>query len=150
MPLLMGDWRLFVGGTQTSLVLRDLQASGRFKVSANQRLSTNLFPALPAGGSFPMDGEGFWNEVGQAISFSLTGTSAAVGNVPVTLQFTGYQVQPVFVAPADPAQDLIWTLVGEFRHALAVTPPLPSPALLPNESARRFIFGWYAQITQVI
>jgi hypothetical protein len=146
MPLLMGNWRFFVGGPEVPLTLSDLQASGRFKVSAPASLSGQLFPQLPPQGQFAMGGEGFWNEIGQSVSFGLINTTAV--NTPVMLVFTGHQVRPA--GGGDPAQDQVWTLVGEFRHVLAVSPPLPSATPLPDESARRFIFGWYAQITQVI
>jgi hypothetical protein len=92
-----------------------------------------------------MSGEGFWDEIGQAVSFSLNG--AAPGALPVTVVFTGHQVPPTAVA--DPARDQIWTLVGEFRHALIAQGPLP-PTPIPDESARRSVFGWYAQITQIV
>lgn len=88
-----------------------------------------------------MTGFGFWNEIGQAISFTLHTATPETGSQ--TLVFTGYQVRPP--AGPDPGQDLVWTLVGEFRHAFALR-----RIELPDESARRFVFGWYAQITQVV
>lgn len=99
---------------------------------------------------FPMNGLGFWDEIGQAVSFSVAGATPG-GNLAtsVTLVFAGHQVSPP--VGADPAQDQVWTLVGEFRHALAAPPRLPSPPTpIPDESARRSIFGWYAQITQTL
>jgi hypothetical protein len=141
MPLLMGTWRLFVSGVnvETRLTLSDMGPDGRFKVS-----STTLSSKFGQANPFPMSGEGFWNEVGQAVSFSLTGGVA--GTVPLTLVFAGHQVPP---AVADPAQDQVWTLVGECRHALVAVPPL-QPQPVPDESARRSVFGWYAQITQIM
>jgi hypothetical protein len=79
---------------------------------------------------------------------SLRRTAASLGTAPPVGQqavvFTGYQVRPS--GGADPAQDQVWTLIGEFRHAFGPTEGI----VMPDESARRFIFGWYAQITQVM
>jgi len=146
MPLLMGAWRFFVGGPEIPLTLSDLQASGHFKVSAPVSLYGQLFPQFPPANRPPMNGEGWWNEIGQSVSFGMVNTTGVPN--PVMLAFTGHQVRPA--GGGDPAQDQVWTLVGEFRHVLAVSPPLPSATPISDESARRFIFGWYAQITQVI
>jgi hypothetical protein len=148
MPLLMGDWRFFVGvgGPEIPLTLSDLQASGHFKVSAPVSLYAQLFPQSPPQNRSPLGGEGWWNEIGQSVSFGLINTSGVTA--PVMLAFTGHQVPPP--GGGDPAQDQVWTLVGEFRHVLAVSGAIPAATPLPHESARRFIFGWYAQITQVI
>jgi hypothetical protein len=152
MPLFMGNWRFFVGGPEAQLVLSELQPAGRFKVSAN--VSTQFAP--PPNNQFGMSGEGFWDELGQTVSFTLNGApppppgGGPAGPVlPTTLVFAGHQVAP-FTVVADPAQDQLWTLVGEFRHALIALPPLASPPAIPNESARRSVFGWYAQITQIV
>jgi hypothetical protein len=153
MPLLMGDWRFFVGGPELQLVTSDLQPSGHFKVSS-PGLSMRFAP--PPDNQFLMRGEGFWNDIGQAVSFTLSGAAppppppGPPGPPPprlsVTLMFAGHQVSPTVAA--DPAQDQVWTLVGEFRHALIAGPPPSIP--IPDESARRSVFGWYAQITQII
>jgi hypothetical protein len=146
MPLLMGNWRLFVGGLppDVRLVMSDLQPGGRFKVSSPGALSSRF---VQGGMPFPMSGEGFWDEVGQAVSFTVGGTPPPAPSVPVVVVFAGLQVAPTLVA--DPAEDQVWTLVGEFRHALTAVPP-QLPVAIPDESARRSVFGWYAQITQVI
>jgi hypothetical protein len=141
MPLLTGNWRFFVGGPDVGLAITDLQPSGNFAVSAGLGLYAQLFPpvAMPPN----MTGFGLWNEIGQAISFTLQCNTPEVGRQ--ALVFTGCQVHPA--GGADPAQDLVWTLVGEFRHALF---PGQAMVLLPDESARRSVFGWYAQIIQVM
>jgi hypothetical protein len=139
MPLIQSTWRFFVGGPEVPLAISALQPAGNFEVSAGPALCAQLFPQVAAPPK--MTGFGLWNEIGQAISFTLQTATAETG--PQTLVFTGYQVHPP--EGADPAQDLVWTLVGEFRHAFG-----GRPILLPDESARRFVFGWHAQITQVI
>jgi hypothetical protein len=136
----MGDWRLFVGGPEVLLNLSNLQAGGRFN-AASADVSLRL-----VNNQFFMGGEGFWDEIGQTVSFSLNGR--APGQLPVTVIFTGHQVAPT--AAGDPAQDQIWTLVGEFRHALVGQGAALPPAPIQDESARRSVFGWYAQITQII
>ena len=144
MPLLTGNWRLFVGGPEETLGITDLQPSGNFAASVGPALVLHLFPALGgAAGPLGMSGRGFWNEVGQAIAFSLRFNMPPLGHQ--NLLFTGYQVQPP--GGADPAQDVVWTLAGEFQHVSGIGAP---QTVLPDESARRFVFGWYAQITQVI
>ena len=118
-----------------------MQASGVFQVDAAPPFAAQLFPQLAGGGPPPtMSGSGFWDETGQAILFSL---QCSVAGPRQTIVFTGYQVHPP--TGADPAQDLVWTLVGEFRHGFG-----SQAVVISDESARRFIFGWYAQITQVV
>ena len=148
MPLLMGDWRFFVGvgGPEIRPTLSELQAAGRFKVPAPASLYGELLPQIPPQNRPAMIGDGWWNEIGQSISFGMVNTVGVP--TPVMLSFSGYQVSPP--GGGDPAQDQVWTLVGEFRHTLAASGPLPAPPPITGESARRFIFGWYVQITQVI
>jgi hypothetical protein len=142
MPLLIGTWRFFVGGPELQLAISDLQPNGRFGVEASTQLAVQVGSPNP----FLMLGEGFWDEIGQAVSFTLGGTTAGATPPTVTLMFSGHQVSPA--TTGDPAQDQVWTLVGEFRHALFAG-GAPTP-LIPGESARRTAFGWYAQITAPI
>jgi len=121
-----------------------LQPAGNFAVTVvGPEFTAQLFPQIGAAGEAvrTMIGWGFWNEISQAISFTLHLNTATVGQQ--ALAFTGYQVHPP--PGAGPGQDLVWTLVGEFRHAFGG--PMIS---LADESARRFVFGWYAQITQIL
>jgi hypothetical protein len=146
MPLLMGTWQLFVGGgPAVPLTISQPQSTQIVDVAAGSDLSARLVPGLTLENRFPMNGQGFWDESGQAISFGLTGQAA--GATPVTYMFAGHQV----VLPADggdPAQDQLCTLVGEFQHVLAQLPPFHAVGF-SYENARRQSFGWYAQITQI-
>jgi hypothetical protein len=139
----MGTWRFFVDGAEIPLTLSELQASGRFKVTVPAGLSSVLFPQLPPASTFPMSGQGLWNETGQEISFTLSGQGMITS---ATLVFAGIQVRP---RTGDPGQDLTWTLVGHYRHALAAPAAQPID-LVADESARRPVFGRYAQMNQVL
>lgn len=83
-----------------------LQSTGQFTVSAATPLSAQLIPDLPTQSQFPMNGLGFWDEIGQAVSFSVAGATPG-GNLAtsVTLVLAGHQVSPP--VGADPAQDQV-------------------------------------------
>src|SRR5262245_37303023 len=148
MPLLIGTWRLFLDGVEAQLTLSNLEASGKFRASVSSSLVATFFPHLSPLEYFELAGEGFWNEIGQEISFTLGGLR--IGLPPLVLVFGGRQVRPA--SGADPAQDRVWTVAGEWRAAHpSLQPVTPLLASGPSdETARRFVFGWYAQIVQVL
>jgi hypothetical protein len=135
MPLLTGTWKININGTEGDLNINSISADGTiFGTAINIPFS------------------GFWNEAAQMIFFEtitpITANAGVSGNPPAVsggvarAQFTGY----LFVTPpvSAPAADLRFTLSGYVR-----TPPSGGLGITPPTS-RRFTFGWFAQITQVV
>jgi hypothetical protein len=125
MPISSGDWKGVFNGVEAILHLDPPNAAGQ--------ISGRLLNA---------DFRGFWDETTQAITFPLT--VVFEGATPVIALFKGY----MFRTPQnpEPGRDVLATLTGHFD----LTPS--SAAVLPfvaTGTARRNIFGWYAQITEV-
>src|SRR5262249_714845 len=123
MPLPPGTWKVVVNGVEGILDM------GQPDVQGN--LSGKVF-------NIPFDG--FWDEPAQRIT--LTVGTGGILPVAASLVFNGY----LFITPPNPAvgQDVTATLTG----TLQVGPTNPG-ATFPAATARRNVFGWFAQITQI-
>ena len=119
--------------------------SGEWKINDNGVEST-----LTIGSVNPKNGEvtgqiatvgnfvGVWDETSRAFTFAVP-----IGGAGVLVQrfYKGF----LFSTPRnpDPGQDVVWTLAG-FVQVIDL------PAAIENRgNARRTIFGWFAQITEV-
>jgi hypothetical protein len=156
MPLKNGNWDININGTQGVLSIDNVGADGN--------LSGGLSEFI--GGSF-LSIAGFWDEVAQSISFhTVTPDSGSVIIDPSTGEplidpNTGGPI-PVPVRPADfrsyrgylfstpphpsPGQDITLTLAGDVLadgSASSNSSPI-------NASSRRNVFGWFAQIREVV
>ena len=80
--------------------------------------------------------KGFWNEASQSVSFGLP-----IGDQSVLL-FEGYAFRTP-ITP-EPGQDVVVTLAGLVRVNTG------SAFTFLQASARRNVFGWFAQITELI
>jgi len=121
MPLPIGTWKMNINGRELDFTIES-QQEGIFNFT------------LLAGSN-----TGFWDEVSQTISFALL---KPPNLTPVAL-FTGY----LFRTPDNPApgRDVVATLAG----SVSVTPGSFAGANLIT-SSRRNVFGWFAQITEVV
>jgi hypothetical protein len=123
MPLPTGTWKMNVNGKELDFTIQSVQEGG--------------FSALLLGQSQT----GFWDEVSQTITFGFT--KGEQGGVTTAAVFKGY----LFRSPEnpEPGRDVVATLagsvqvsVGSFAGANLIT------------SSRRNVFGWLAQITEVL
>ena len=131
MPLPTGRWIININGREMELVIQQV-VEGVF--------SSILSQAEPGAPPAELKQTGFWDEVSQTITFGLTEPS---GDMPAVAVFKGYLLR----SPENPApgRDVVATLAGSVQVTLGAFPGLP---LL--SSSRRNVFGWFAQITEVI
>lgn len=124
MPISSGDWKGNFNGVEATLRFDPPSATGQ--------ISGRLFNA---------DFRGFWDETTQTITFPLT--VIFEGATPVIALFKGH----MFRTPQDPepGRDVLATLTGQFD----VTPSSAALPFVATGTARRNVFGWYAQITEV-
>jgi hypothetical protein len=127
MPIPSGTWSANVNGVEAELSLSPPNEHGVF-----------------LGRLFETDVRGYWDEVSQAVTFSLT---VIFDNAtPIVAIFEGY----LFRSPPEPApgRDVVATMTGSFH----VTPGnLGLAEGFPGKgSARRNRFGWYASITEIV
>jgi hypothetical protein len=121
---LLGTWKINVNGTEGSITIGAPTTEGVVSGS----YGTSKF-------------EGFWDEVSQTISLNVR-LQGAGPSVPAVAIFKGF----LFRTPsgAEPGSDLLTTLTGFVQvfddHSF-------SPA---HGSSRRNVFGWVAQIPEVI
>jgi len=128
MPLSLGTWQANVNGSECSLMIDSLDQqmntfSGRLGLVAVT---------------------GFWNESAQIITFSFNQLPSSDGILNVAI-FTGY----LFRTPInpEPGRDVVATLAGFVQSdALRAYSGNNLPIIA---TARRNIFGWYAQITEI-
>ena len=128
MPLPVGTWKANVNGTVIDLKISGVDPQGLFPV--------NLMN---------VDTQGFWNEVDQSLSIGLVlNFGGAVGQGVVAI-FEGC----LFRSPTNPqaGQDVTATLAGTVRVTAGATAVGAFPA---TPSSRRSVFGWYAQIIEVV
>ena len=128
MPLRSGNWKATVNGTEAELNIEMPNQQGVF---AGQLLGIAL--------------RGFWDEVSQTIAFGLV--AVVDDGIPIVASFQGH----LFRSPPDPepGRDVIATLTGSVQmsaHSLFVTGTTLFPAL---GTARRKLFGWFAQIPEI-
>jgi hypothetical protein len=126
MSLPPGTWKANLNGTEGDLVIDAPDQQGVF-----------------TGKFFGTDIKGFWEEASQTITFSLTVFFG--GGSPTIALFKGY----LFRTPpnAAPGRDLATTLTGFVQLNVGGAGAATFPAL---GTARRNIFGWLAQITEVL
>ena len=127
MPLPTGTWKMNVNGKELDFTIQSVQVQEGQGVFSAFLLAESL--------------TGFWDEVSQTITFGLTkGQQDAASAAAV---FKGH----LFRSPENPApgRDVLATLagsvqvsVGSFAGANLIT------------SSRRNVFGWFAQITEVL
>ena len=127
MPLPVGTWKANVNGTEFDLKIGGVDQQGVFPVNF-----------------LNVDTKGFWNEAAQSLALGLVviypgGGAAIVANFEACL----------FRSPpnAQPGRDVVATLAGTFRVSAG---NLPAGAFPGIPSSRRDVFGWFAQITEVL
>ncbi|HKY28027.1 MAG TPA: hypothetical protein VJM12_08785 [Pyrinomonadaceae bacterium] len=120
MPLPSGTWKMNVNGFLTDLQIQPTQGE--------------LFTATLADAGLTF--RGFWNEASQSVSFGLP-----LGEQSVIL-FEGYAFRTP-ITP-EPGQDVVVTLAGVVRVNTGAS------FTFLQASARRNVFGWFAQITELI
>lgn len=130
MPLPAGSWSANVNGVELGLKLGAIQDDGSFRGSLQNETI-----------------EGWWDEVSQSVTFR-SGEFVATGpNTPEdATRFRGLYTGYLFRTPPTPSagQDVEWTLVG----SVVTTPPWPS--VFTAGTARRHVFGWFAQLKQIV
>jgi hypothetical protein len=125
MPLPTGTWKVNVNGTE-----------GNLTIEAPDR-------GVFVGKVLEMDVRGFWDESSQTIAFmAITGQPALGGFV--VRSYKGY----LFRTPPNPerGRDVLATLSGSLQvNALA-----PGDVAAEGGDARRNVFGWFAQIVEIV
>lgn len=130
MPLPTGKWTVNLNGTEGELRIDMMNVDGSFTGSLIATAIT-----------------GFWNEITQTISFELGMPELIVPIGAVQPQATrGHFVGYLFSTPAAPVpgSDIKWTLTG------FVSFPPGQGIGLAQPTSRRDVFGWFAEITQIV
>ncbi|HEX6125979.1 MAG TPA: hypothetical protein VFZ23_11460 [Pyrinomonadaceae bacterium] len=157
MPLKNGNWDLNINGTVGTLAIDAVGADGT--------LVGRLFEFV---GGPELSIAGFWNEVAQSISFhTMIPDSGAViidpstgqplidpntgGAIPMPQppsEFRSYRGYLFSTPPRpSPGQDITLTLTGEVQADASGGAANASPI---SASSRRNVFGWFAQMNEVI
>ncbi len=130
MPLVTGTWTINANGAEGDLIIVALNPDGS--------ISGTVF-----GTAF----SGFWNETGQSIFFEsmmpivITADGLIVGGVG-RAQFTGYLFS---TQPSPPVgSDIKWTLCGH------LSTPATNGLFVAQPNSHRTVFGWFANVTQVV
>lgn len=126
MPLPTGAWKANVNGIEAALILEAPDQNGVF-----------------AGTLFDTSFRGFWTESSQTVTFSVL---VFFGAESATVAFfSGH----LFRTPPnpEPGRDVLATLAGSVQMNVGDAGPATFPAL---GTARRNVFGWFAQITEVL
>lgn len=140
MPLIMGDWKLFIDKKNLLLKFSNLNSRGYFFCSLAD---------LIHGGVPPLHGEGFWNEVAQQISFFMYTNVPDSPDNKIHYFFNGYQIEGL--PTLDPSSDKLWTLLGTYQVSLLGESFEKTSELdILVQNPRRQKLGWYAQITEVL
>ncbi len=127
MPLPVGTWKANLNGTVFDLKIDGVDQQGVFPVNF-----------------LNVDTKGFWNEAAQSMALGLVVIYAG-GGAPIVAHFEAC----LFRSPpsAQVGQDVVATLAGTFRVSAG---NLAAGAFPGIPSSRRDVFGWYAQITEVL
>lgn len=122
MPLPTGIWKMNVNGRELDFEIRSAQ--------------DGIFSSTFLGRTQP----GFWDEVSQTITFGVEKGEGVLGNVAF---FKGY----LFRSPENPppGRDVVATLAGSVQVSFG-----SFAGLNLIGSSRRNVFGWFAQITEVV
>ena len=142
MPLIMGDWKLFINNKQLTMEFSDIDNRGHF-VCKIDGLSE---------GVTGHQGEGFWNELAEQLSLFTYAVIPGGGGDNLTrinYFFNGYQIEGV--SADDSASDKLWTLAGSYQVSVfgAFIENLPKSLGLLVQDSRRQALGWYAQKTEI-
>jgi hypothetical protein len=127
MPLKNGEWKMNENGIETMLTIGSVDPQ-----------SGSFLGAITNSGSL----SGLWDETSRTITFACPPTISGVSASPVSPRwYKGF----LFSTPRNPApgQDVVWTLAGFVQ-----TNDLDA-AVSMGGNARRNVFGWFAQITEV-
>jgi hypothetical protein len=127
MPLPTGIWKMNLNGKELNFLIASIQGG----IFSAQFLDQNQ--------------TGFWDEVSQTITF---GVSDGQGGLAAVAAFKGY----LFRSPEDPApgRDVIATLAGSVQVSSVQVSTGPFAKANLISSSRRNVFGWFAQITEVV
>ncbi len=126
MPLPTGTWKMNVNGKELDFTIQSVQVQEGQGVFSAFLLAESL--------------TGFWDEVSQTITFGLTKGQGPGG---VAAVFKGY----LFRSPENPApgRDVVATLAGSVQVSIGA---FAGANLIA--SSRRNVFGWFAQIAEVL
>ncbi len=132
MPLFTGTWKINVNGTEGSFVINSIGIDGTVS-------GTVLLIRFT----------GFWNESSQTIFFESITPISGVGPFGAEIQGGDSRAQFIgYLFPTPPntsaGSDILWTLCGH------VTAPVTGGISAVQPNSHRVIFGWFAQVTQVI
>jgi hypothetical protein len=125
MPIPSGDWKGNFNGVEAPIRFNAPNAAGQI---------TGTFSSF--------EFRGFWDEVGQTVAFPVTVTFE--GTVPVVALFRGYLFRTS--QQAEPGRDVLVSLAGHFELTPTSAAALPFAA---TGTARRNVFGWFAQFVEV-
>ena len=125
MPIANGIWKANVNGTEADLTLDAPNLQGV--------ITGQLFGA-------PL--RGFWDELSQSLAFLLVVTDDA--GLPIVASFKAH----LFRSPAkpEPGRDLVATLTGSLEMSAGNLAAGAFPAI---GTAKRSVFGWFAQISEI-
>jgi hypothetical protein len=128
MPLSAGTWKANLNGTPVDLTIGGVDPQGLVPINL---LGVNT--------------HAFWNEVAQSLSIGLVVNFVGGAGAGIVSIFEAC----LFRSPADPqaGQDVTATLAGTFRVAGGSVAQGAFPAI---PTSRRDVFGWYAQLTEVL
>lgn len=126
MSLKLGTWKLNANGFETTLDINSVNESGAVQGTMGSWT-----------GGAPLNFIGIWDDTERSISFfpSLPAPS------PASVHYRGFLLSTP--TEPQPGQDVLWTLTGFFDVADPTAPGIY------QANARRHIFGWFAQITEV-
>jgi len=141
MPLVEGEWKLFIDKKEVPLKIMDLDNKGHIQCTMENW--------VVYGGAAPLLGDGFWNELGKQITFKAEKVIPPGDSNIIVFSFNGYLIEGT---STEPAVDKLWTLVGTYQILMTKTfiPSIPTNLGLLTQDSRRQKLGWYAQITEVI
>lgn len=128
MAIPSGVWKSNINGVETVLLLDPANQTG-----------------VIAGRIFDTDFQGFWDESTQVLKFQILVFQDPRDLVVAT--FTGH----LFRTPInpEPGRDVQATLVGNFQMTPSLLLSLPKMPFPATGTARRNVFGWFAQISEI-
>ena len=131
MPLPPGTWKANINGIETSVSIGAPNQQGMF----TGQLSVGQPNEVPI--------RGFWDETSQTLTFSVT--VAFENAYPYVAVFKAW----LFRTPPNPppGQDVLAMLTGFVQTTVGNTASSTFPVL---PTARRNVFGWFAQMTEVL
>jgi len=127
MPLPAGTWKATVNGAETDFVIEAPNAQGVFQ-----------------GSLFDTPIRGFWDETSQRLTFTMTVFFGP--GFPTIALLTGYLFRTPPNAP--PGRDVVATVTGTVQANVGDAGP--AGAFPTLGTARRNVYGWFAQITEVL